>query len=53
MPKYLPLIPFDLQLMETALNNLLVNAYEYSPFPKPIIIKVEVRENDLFISVLD
>jgi two-component system sensor histidine kinase KdpD len=53
MPKHLPLIPFDLQLMETALNNLLINALEYSSFPNPVTIKVEVRERDLSISVLD
>lgn len=53
MPKHLPLIPFDLHLMEIALSNLLINALEYSPFPKPISIKVEVREQDLSISVLD
>lgn len=53
MPKHTPPVAFDKQLMEIALNNLLINALEYSSFPKPVTIKVEVREKVLALSVLD
>ncbi|MFI5343370.1 MAG: ATP-binding protein, partial [Chlamydiales bacterium] len=53
IPKHMPLIAFDRQLMEIALNNLIINALEYSPFPKPITIKVDVREKEAVLAVLD
>jgi len=53
LPKHFPLIALDRQLLMIALNNLIINALEYSPYPKPIMIKLEARDNEIVISILD
>jgi two-component system, OmpR family, sensor histidine kinase KdpD len=53
IPKHMPLVAFDKPLMEIALNNLIINALEYSPFPKPIRITVGVRKKEAVLSVSD
>ncbi len=44
---------FDSKLMKIALKNLLINSIECSPANSPINIKVEVRETELILSVID
>lgn len=46
-------LPFDFNLLKLALNNLILNAFEYSKSSKPIYIKLEVLENEFWLSVLD
>ena len=46
-------IPFDFNLLRLALNNLILNALEYSESSKPVYIKLEVFENEFWLSVLD
>lgn len=46
-------LPFEFNLLKLALNNLLLNAIEYSSVSSPILIKVQVRENEFLLSVLD
>lgn len=53
MPPNIPLAVFDFSLLELALNNLLINAIEYSLPNAPITIKVVADEKSLLISVID
>lgn len=46
-------LPFDFNLLKLALNNLLLNAIEYSPASSLIVIKAQVLENEFWLSVLD
>lgn len=46
-------LPFDFNLLRLALNNLILNAFEYSNSSNPITIKFEVFENEFWLSVLD
>lgn len=46
-------LPFDYKLLKLALNNLLLNAIEYSPPLSPIVIKVQLTENQFSLSILD
>ena len=39
--------------MKLALNNLLLNSIEYSPPLSPIFIKVQVLENEFWLTILD
>lgn len=49
----LPAIHFDFSLMKTLLNNLILNAIEYSPPGSPITIDVHEQESQLVLSVID
>ncbi len=53
IPLQPPLFPFDFNLLRLALNNLILNAIEYSDPNKPIYIKLEVLENEFCLSVVD
>lgn len=53
LPTLTPSVCFDFNLLKLALNNLLLNAIEYSPPSLPIIIKVTLLENEFVLSVLD
>lgn len=44
---------FDFNLLKLALNNLILNAIEYSPPSSLILIQVEVLENAFCLSTLD
>ena len=44
---------FDFKLMKSALKNVLLNAFEYSPANTPITIGMEVLETEFKISVID
>lgn len=46
-------LSFDFNLLKLALNNLLLNAIDYSPPASPILIKVQVIDNQCWLSVLD
>lgn len=46
-------IHFDFNLLKLALNNLILNAIEYSPASSPILIRVEVFENECWLSIFD
>lgn len=46
-------LPFDFNLLKLALNNLILNAVEYSTSSSSILIKVQVLENEFRISILD
>lgn len=46
-------LPFDLNLMKMALENLIVNALEYSSVDRPVFINVDVFEKEFVISVID
>lgn len=46
-------LPFDYNLLRLALNNLILNAIEYSESLKPIYIKLEVFQDEFWLSVLD
>lgn len=46
-------LSFDFNLLKLALNNLLLNAIEYSPSSSPIFIRVQVLENEFWLSVID
>jgi two-component system sensor histidine kinase KdpD len=46
-------LDFDFNLMKIALNNLLINAIEYSPANKPIVLTVEIGEKEFKLSVKD
>ncbi|CDR34056.1 ATP-binding protein [Criblamydia sequanensis] len=45
--------PFDFKLLKLALNNLIVNAFEYSNFKGPIEIEVRSLEDSFEIKVCD
>lgn len=47
------LLSCDFNLLKLALNNLLLNAIEYSSSSLPIIIKVQLLNNDCWLSVID
>lgn len=47
------LLSFDFNLLKLALNNLLLNAIEYSSPSSSILIKVQVLENEFCLSVLN
>ncbi len=49
----LPLMTFDFNFLKLALNNLLLNALEYSESSKSVIVKAEVTGNEFKLSVLD
>ncbi|CUI17987.1 osmosensitive K+ channel signal transduction histidine kinase [Candidatus Protochlamydia naegleriophila] len=53
LPSQPMFLPFDFNLLKLALNNLLLNAIEYSPSSSPIFIKVQVLENEFWLSVID
>lgn len=53
LPFQILFLPFDFNLLRLALNNLILNAFEYSNSSKPINIKLEVFENEFWLSVLD
>lgn len=53
IPSQLPLLAFDFNLLKIALNNIILNAIEYSPPSSPILIKVQVLEDEFRLSVLD
>lgn len=53
IPSQVLLLPFDFNLLKLALNNLILNAIEYSESPTPIVISLEVFENEFSLSVLD
>lgn len=53
LPAQPAFLPFDFTLLKLALNNLLLNAIEYSPPTSPIFITVQVLENEFWLSVLD
>lgn len=44
---------FDFKLLKIVLNNLILNAIEYSPAFSPVLIRVQVLENEFQLSVLD
>ena len=46
-------LPFDFSLLRLALNNLILNALEYSESPRPVHIHLEVFENEFWLSVFD
>lgn len=46
-------LPFDFNLLKIALNNLILNSFEYSKSSEPIYIKLEVFEKEFWLSVLD
>lgn len=46
-------LSFDLDLLRLALKNLILNALEHSEPPTPIMITLEVSENEFRLSVLD
>lgn len=46
-------LPFDFNLLRLALNNLILNALEYSNCSKPICIELKVAENEFCLSVFD
>lgn len=46
-------LPFDFDLLKLALNNLILNAVEYSSATTPVKIIVRVFENEFRLSVLD
>ena len=46
-------LSFDFNLLRLALNNLILNALEYSESSKQVDIKLEVFENEFCLSVLD
>lgn len=45
--------PFDFKLLKLALNNLIVNAFEYADFKGPIEIEVRFLEDSFEITVCD
>lgn len=47
------ILPFDFALLKLALDNLLLNAIEYSPPASTVLVTVEVFENEFALSVLD
>lgn len=53
LPSEPTFLPCDFKLLKLALNNLLLNAIEYSPVPAPILIKVQTMGNDMWLSVSD
>lgn len=53
IPGQLILLPFDFDLMKLAVNNLLINALEYSPPNTTITVTVQVFENKYIISIQD
>ncbi len=46
-------LPFDFDLLKLALNNLILNAIEYSPPATLILLNVEVFKNTFEISISD
>jgi two-component system, OmpR family, sensor histidine kinase KdpD len=46
-------LPFDFNLLKLALINLLLNAFEYSNFSKPVLIKLNIEQDDFCLSVID
>lgn len=53
MPPQIVLLPFDARLLRLALNNLILNAVEYSFSTDPITIKVQVVDSEFRLAVLD
>lgn len=47
------LLSFDYRHIKLAVNNLILNAIEYSPPTSPIQIKVDILEKEFRLSVLD
>lgn len=52
-PPDLPLVYMDFGLVEQVLINLLENAAKYSPRESPILLHIDVRGDELTVSVLD
>lgn len=53
LPSQPAYLPFDFNLLKLALNNLILNALEYSLSSAPVILNVQVFENEFWLSVLD
>lgn len=53
IPDAILTLPFDFNLMKMALENLIVNALEYSSAEQSILIEVNVFEREFSISVKD
>lgn len=49
----LPLVPMDFVLIEQVLVNLLDNALKYSPRDAPIVIRAQLADHDLAVTVSD
>lgn len=53
IPTFHVFLPFDFNLLKLALNNLILNAIEYSNATEFIYIQLENYENEFWLSVLD
>lgn len=48
-----PLLPFDFNMLKKAVNNLIINACEYSPSEKPVEISLEIEEKYFKLAFID
>lgn len=53
VPSQPAFLSYDSHLLQLALENLILNAFEYSPPSKPVSIIVQVFENNFWISILN
>lgn len=53
LPSQYIFLPFDFTLLKLSLNNLLLNAFEYSAPGTTVLIRVQVYEKEFQLSVLD
>ena len=51
--EWVPLTLADPERLERALANLITNALKYSPADKPVLVRVEPRDNQNVVSVTD
>jgi two-component system, NtrC family, sensor histidine kinase KinB len=49
----MPEVSADRERIERVVTNLVANALKYSPVPRPVIVRVERRDNGVVISVSD
>lgn len=53
VPEDLPFVPFDFNLMELAVSNVLMNSIEYSPVGTPVYLNVSLEDKAVRITVVD
>lgn len=52
-PAWLPSVSADRERIERAITNLITNALKYSPPDRPVVVRVEQRDEEAIISVTD